>query len=287
MSRFMAALRHCATISSSHRRGTPSSSQQKATEPANNIPFKPIQIDRQIFQNQHEVPAVTGLEIVPWQPPCPHAIALEYWPIIVEARRRAVHTTTQQLQVNQNVENESAIQSEDVNQSGSLTLNLVATDGNQGPSFFSPATFEFQSNQIQHSPTSIRGRKKKTVRASNVVSLPLRIADPASPLVETSVRRCTRLKRTDGFCEVRLSKEPNKKQKICVIEIDEKTGKTGPVSLPVLQSWGLNCGVAPGELSEDALMQAPTPAEPSANDAPPPLLATVDLEPFSPSVINE
>jgi hypothetical protein len=52
--------------------------------------------------------------------------------------------------------------------------------------------------------------------------------------VETSVRRCTRLKRTYDFCEIRLSKEPNKKQKICVIEIDEKTGKTGPISLPVL-----------------------------------------------------
>jgi hypothetical protein len=92
----------------------------------------------------------------------------------------------------------------------------------------SPAAFEFQSNQIQPSPTSIRGQKK-TVIASNVVSLPLRIVDLASPLVETSVRRCTRLKRTYGFCEIRLSKEPNKKQKIYVIEIDEKTGKTGPV----------------------------------------------------------
>ena len=39
--------------------------------------------------------------------------------------------------------------------------------------------------------------------------------------------------------------------------IDEATGQAGPVPISVLQEWGINCGVAPSELTKDALMQAP------------------------------
>lgn len=41
--------------------------------------------------------------------------------------------------------------------------------------------------------------------------------------------------------------------------IDEETGQTGPVPLSILQEWGAKCSVAPGELTEDALLQALNP----------------------------
>ena len=57
---------------------------------------------------------------------------------------------------------------------------------------------------------------------------------------------------------MRLDREPAKKRKISIIQINEETGETGPVPLSVLQSWGINCGITPSELSNDALMQDPS-----------------------------
>jgi hypothetical protein len=58
---------------------------------------------------------------------------------------------------------------------------------------------------------------------------------------------------------VRLEKNPSKKRKTCgIVLIDESTGEAGPIPIAILQGWGIDCGVAPAELSEDALMQAPT-----------------------------
>jgi hypothetical protein len=63
----------------------------------------------------------------------------------------------------------------------------------------------------------------------------------------------------DGFHPtVKLDANPTKKHKIAVIQIDEATGQEGPVQLLVLQGWGINCGVAPGELTDDTLMQVPS-----------------------------
>jgi hypothetical protein len=63
----------------------------------------------------------------------------------------------------------------------------------------------------------------------------------------------------DGFHPtVKLDANPTKKRKIAVIQIDEATGQEGPVQLSVLQGWGINCGVAPSELTDDALMQVPS-----------------------------
>ena len=86
-------------------------------------------------------------------------------------------------------------------------------------------------------------------------------------MVESSVRRSLRVNRgTDGFHEVRLEKNPSKKRKTCgVVLIDESTGEVGPVPIATLQGWGIDGGVAPAELSEDALMQAPGP-EPVIHD---------------------
>lgn len=142
-----------------------------------------------------------------------------------------------------------------------MALSTSFDDGSQSPPPSGLVAFEFQTNQIQPSPLAIRGWKRRSARSSSVISLPTIVADPLSPLVERSVRRTTRLNKADGFYPVKLSKELTKKHKICVLAIDEKTGKTGPVPLPVLQGWGINCRVTLGELSDEALMQTPVTAD--------------------------
>lgn len=59
-----------------------------------------------------------------------------------------------------------------------------------------------------------------------------------------------------------MEKEPSKRTKNWLVEIDPITGKPSPVSLSVLQDWGVKCGVDPSDLTDDALMQAPGPAVP-------------------------
>lgn len=77
--------------------------------------------------------------------------------------------------------------------------------------------------------------------------------------MESSVRRSARLNDSkDGVHQVRLEGEPSKKRKTsAVVLIDEATGQARSIPMEILQSWGIDCGLAPEELSEDALMQAP------------------------------
>jgi hypothetical protein len=116
----------------------------------------------------------------------------------------------------------------------------------------------------QHSFFSKNSRKKR--ERSGKISLPAGVSHPAIPVGERSVRRCSRINKTAGFCPVRLEKEPTKKRKIGVVQINESTGKTGPISLALLQSWGIDCGVAPGELTLDKLLQTPSAAPPLVDD---------------------
>ena len=67
-----------------------------------------------------------------------------------------------------------------------------------------------------------------------------------------------------GPSTVRLDAEPSKKRKTCVVMIDEATGQAGPCPISVLQGWGIDCVVDPSDLTEEALMQAPT--EQGSND---------------------
>jgi len=67
------------------------------------------------------------------------------------------------------------------------------------------------------------------------VSLPNTVANPATQLAEGSVRRSARLNKTEGFCAIRLEREPAKKGKISIVQINEKTGEVGPVPLATLQ----------------------------------------------------
>jgi len=87
------------------------------------------------------------------------------------------------------------------------------------------------------------------------------------PLVESSVRRSTRIRRgSDAFHSVRLEEESSKKRnEHGVVLIDESTGQVGPAPIEILQGWGFKCGIPPAELSQEALMQAPA-NNPTSNE---------------------
>lgn len=73
------------------------------------------------------------------------------------------------------------------------------------------------------------------------------IAQSLTPLVETSVRRSTRIRTgRDGFHSVRIEEVSSKKRKRPgVVLIDEATGKAGPVPIEILRGWIVKCGIAP------------------------------------------
>jgi len=97
--------------------------------------------------------------------------------------------------------------------------------------------------------------------------LPSTIANPTTHLSENSVRRSARLNKAEGFCAIRLEREPAKKRKISIVQIDEKTGEARPVPLAILQGWGINCGLAPSELTNEVLMQEPSASHIEVEDA--------------------
>jgi hypothetical protein len=181
-------------------------------------------------------PARTGMDIVPWKP-IPDVMALQLWPLIIESRRQA--RIAEQI----------------------APVILLGDVGRQlSPTTSSPEDFEFQMGQVQSSPPREVTQKKHRGRKSTSMALPASSSSSVTPLVESSVRRSLRVNRaTDGFHQVRLEKNPSKKRKTCgIVLIDESTGEAGPIPIAILQGWGIDCGVAPAELSEDALMQAPT-----------------------------
>jgi hypothetical protein len=107
------------------------------------------------------------------------------------------------------------------------------------------------------SPSNTRGYKRSS-RRGKAITLPALATGSPCLLVETSVRRSSRLNRNDGFCQVRLEREPTKKRKISVVKIDEHLGSLGPVPIEILHGWGIYCGVDPSDLSPEALMQTPS-----------------------------
>jgi hypothetical protein len=74
-------------------------------------------------------------------------------------------------------------------------------------------------------------------------------------VMDGSVRRSTRLNKSNGFCQVQLEREPARKKKISIVRIDEETGRHVLIPLAVLQGWGIYCGVPPRELTVDSLLQ--------------------------------
>jgi hypothetical protein len=110
--------------------------------------------------------------------------------------------------------------------------------------------------------TAVIQKKKRSTRTM----LPTRVSNPSIPITASNVRCSARLNKQEGFCAVRLDREPAKKRKISIIQIDENTDKTEPVSLDIVTSWGIDCGVAPSELSTDRLLQTPSPLVPRVDD---------------------
>jgi hypothetical protein len=216
--------------------------------------LEPIVIDRAILQT-YLTPtlAITGLEIVPWKPVL-SALALQLWPAIL-ASRKATR----------------------VQPSTSTVIILPSPRVEQVPATFKPSGFKFQSEKMQPSLLSlpeassnlimplVESSVKRNTRICTSMSLPDAPSNSATPLVDNSVRRSTRLSAKDGFHEVRLAGNPSKKRKTRPVLLVEPMGQTRPIPIEILQGWGIDCGVAPGELSQEALMQAPS-SDPLAND---------------------
>jgi hypothetical protein len=88
-------------------------------------------------------------------------------------------------------------------------------------------------HNIQPDPRSNEGYKKRTAR-SGTISLPTTVSNPAIVILGGNVRRSSRINKTDGFHAVHIDREPAKKRKTNILQIDEQTGCTGLVSLSVL-----------------------------------------------------
>jgi hypothetical protein len=166
-----------------------------------------------IQPTSNTAPASTGLEIVPWKPVL-DVIALQLWPLIVESRRQA--------------------------RIAELTAPVIVlgdVECQQSPTTSGLEDFEFQMGQIQPSPPREAIQEKQRGRKSTGMSLLASSSSSVSSLVESSVRRSQRVNHaTNGFHEVRLAKNPSKKQKICgVVLIDESNREAGPLPIAILQ----------------------------------------------------
>ena len=72
------------------------------------------------------------------------------------------------------------------------------------------------------------------------------------------MRRSQRQKAVkEGFSHTWLGKNPTKKQKITALQINSEDGEVGPIHTSTLRSWGIDCGVDPGDITDEVLMQAP------------------------------
>lgn len=231
--RYNAALSRCTTVSLFHRGSLPSSSH---ASPAIII-MPPILIDSASTEQQ-EAPNPVGLEIVPYTLVL-DALALQVWPMVAAALHNLHRQVTQET---------------------SPTL-IIDEAGVVHASQNGPFVFEFQAERAQPNPTVTKGRKASVVNQKRKnMCLPEVISnsDARTPMTQKNVRRSLRRANVEGFHEVRIDKEPSKRCKNWLVQIDETTGQLGAVSVSVLQGWGLKCGMDPSDLTEDALMQAPS-----------------------------
>lgn len=196
---------------------------------------EPIVVARQLFEEavipeQGEAIQRSGLEIVPWQP-VGSVVALHILADFIEFRQRA-----------RTAQNHST-------QSRVIVL--------PGPSSSDPE-FEFESSSSQPSsprplaasPPRPRGSTSNVIRRSTG-------SRSSTPLVETSVRRSPRIRgEKDGFMHVHLGKR--QRREVPTLSIPTPDGNPSPIPTSMLRSWGIDCGVAPGELSDEVLLQTPS-----------------------------
>lgn len=116
-------------------------------------------------------------------------------------------------------------------------------EATQRPQHSGPSEFEFQAEQTRLSPPVARGHKASVSGQKRNLSMPQVVSisnanTPGSGRASSQFQtRCNQ-----GYFLFRVDGEASKKR-----------SRSGPVSLPVLQGWGIGC-VAPSELTDDALM---------------------------------
>lgn len=240
--RFIAAQKRCASILIIDRKGLPADVFSRGS--SSSKPPTSIMIENSALLSTLPGSQRTGWEIIPWKPIL-DVIALQMWPHVIARKAKTA------------VEKESA---------PVMILGDTQEWYDQGPNVSSPTEFKFQIEDLQPSPVREAFQPRHRGRRSHM-SLPAHPGSSSTPLTESSVRRSSRFSKTkDGFRFVRLEREPSKKRKTyATVLIDEATGKTGPIPIYILQSWGIDCGVPPVELTHDALMQAPS-TEPVTNE---------------------
>lgn len=92
---------------------------------------------------------------------------------------------------------------------------------------------------------------------ANTMSLSTLISNLSTPLVDRHNKRSNRLSaRKNGYYQ--LDQDPSKRHQVTAVKIDETTKTKAPIPIATLQEWGIDCVVTPSELTEDALMIAPT-----------------------------
>jgi len=170
---------------------------------------------------------ITGLEIVPWQP-VGSAVALHILADFINFRQRArrvqpeVHTESQ----------------------GSGSQEMIS----MGLASFG-TEFDFENPTIQHSSTK---PSWSGVSSSSTVHRP----HSRTPLVDSSVRRSPRIRGDQGgFKHVHLGKR--QRREVALLPIPNADGNANPIPTSMLRSWGINCGVPPSELTDEALMETP------------------------------
>ncbi|CAL4986513.1 unnamed protein product [Urochloa decumbens] len=123
------------------------------------------------------------------------------------------------------------------------------------------------SNQPMNHPQQDDAHTSKVVNLPEIVSL-----DSATPLCTTSVRRSTRISRIrDGFKNIQhveLEEHPRKKSRVWKeVQLSPKEAALllnnppnpaddefpGEIPAATLKRWGVECNVAPEELTDDAL----------------------------------
>jgi hypothetical protein len=179
-----------------------------------------------LFEEQNEVYIPNGMEIVPWKP-TGAALALQVF---------AASTRHQGAEIQEQRDSHH-------------NSDLTPVQG-----------FEFEAQSPRPSLIMYVYKRRPRPRRDNM-GLPTAssVRDPSTPVVDKTSRRSTRLQAAKAGFSYRLDKNPTKRCKITALQISNADGEAGPVPIATLQSWGVDCGVDPGDLTEEALMQ--TPAE--------------------------
>lgn len=189
-------------------------------------PVRAFVLDKRIFSTQEadEVFVPNGLDLVPWRLVV-HAIMLKVLAENLERREESTVTNVEPV-----VEPVAHVQEDGSN----VTM---------GPGL----QFGFESSRGQ----------TMNFRPANTMSLPTLVGNPSTPLVDRCNRRSNRLSvRKNGYYQ--LDQDPSKRHRVTAVKIDETTKTKAPIPIATLQEWGIDCGMTPSELTEDAPMTAPT-----------------------------